>query len=250
MNADSNIQPPDLKKSPPTEVVGDGLPPGKEAIETEASILQLSPSPESGRISRVKTFFFTILHTAAFAIVTLLLCLHGSMIIGFPYDERSSVFARTTYASILGTLVLGPVFFTNERFMTFVKARYEIINTHTANGRLFKALWHSVLLSAVAVGTVAFAASFGHGFIFWSLVYSESVPTEKMVIDAVLVPVACLLGGFRWTYEVVSIAMWVLIRIPKISTGLEGDKYDRLMKMAYVSFSFLFVQFLFDAHLF
>lgn len=28
--------------------------------------------------------------------------------------------------------------------------------------------------------------------------------------------------------------MWVLIRIPKISTGLEGVKYDRLIKIAYV----------------
>lgn len=247
MNPDSNVESPDLKKPLPAEVVGSDLPPGsgKETVDAEASVLQPSSSPESRGVSRVGSFFFTISYTAAFAIVTLLLCLHGSQTIGFPYDERSAVFARTTYASIIGSIVLGPVYFTSKRFMTFMKARHEAINIHTANGRLFEALRHPVLLSAVVVGTAASAASLGHGLIFRSLVYSESVPTEKMVIDSVLVPVACLLGGLRWTYEVVSTAMWVLVRIPKISTGLEGDKYDRLMKIAYVPFSFLFVEFLF-----
>jgi len=61
-----------------------------------------------------------------------------------------------------------------------------------------------------------------------------------MVVDAVLIPVAYLLGGLRWTREVVGMAMWVLIRIPKISAGLEGEKYDKLIKISYAySISFL-----------
>lgn len=242
MSADSIIESSDFKKPFLAGVVEDVPPPlTKDAVDVEVSIPQPTLSPESRPISRVKALLFKVLHTVAFAIVTLILLLRGSLSIGFPRDERSAVFTRTTYAGILGSAILGPVFFTNKRFMIFMKARYETINIHIANGRLFKALGSSALLSAVVIGIVASAASLGHGLIFWPLVYSESVPTEKMVVDAVLVPVACLLGGLRWTYEMVSITIWVLVRIPKISTGLEGDKYDRLMKTAYVSFLILFV---------
>ena len=230
MNPDSNAEAFDLKKPLLAEIVEDNA--SRPAVDLEASVPQLTSSSESRPVFRVKAFFSRILYTVAFAIVTLILCLHGSSTIGFPRDERSAVYARTTYASILGSVVLGPVYFTNKWFMTSTKAKYQSVNIHLANGRLLKALGHSVLFCAVVTGIVASAASLGHGLIFWSLVYSESASTEKMVIDAVLVPVACLLGGLWLAYEMISVAMWGLIRIPRISTGLEGDKYDRLMKMA------------------
>lgn len=242
MSADSNIEPSGLKKPLFAGVAEDGPPvAGNDGVDAEAPIIQTTCSLESQPIYRSKAFFFTVLYTVAFAVVTLILCLHGSLTIGFPYDERPAVFTRVAYASILGSAILGPAYFTSKRFTTFMKTRHETINIHMANGRLLKTLGHSVLLSAVVTGVVGSAASVGHGLIFWPLVYSESVPTEKMVVGSVLVPVACLLGGLRWTYEIVSIAMWVLIRIPKISSGLEGDKYDRVMKIAYVLVSFLFV---------
>jgi hypothetical protein len=142
------------------------------------------------------------------------------------------VFARVAYASILGSVILGPIYLSDQRFMTFMKARREVVNIHLANGRLLKAFGCSMLLSVIVTGVVVSAATLGHGLIFWPLVYSDGLTTRKMVIDAVLIPVACILGGIRWTLEMVSMTAWILIRIPKISTGLEGGKYDRLMKIA------------------
>ena len=232
MNAGSNIESSDLKKSPLPGVEECDTPP-YDVVDAEAAVPQHTPSPES-RLSRVKTAFLIIQYTVTFVIAALLFCLRGSVSIGFPYDERSACYTRATYASILGSVILGPVYFTSERFMTFMKARHEIVNIRIANGRLLKALGHSIPLYAVMIGIVASAASLGYGLIFWPLVYSNNLPTEKMALDAVLVPVACLLGGLRWAYEMVTLTMWVLIRIPKISTGLEGNKYDRLLKITCV----------------
>ena len=241
MSANTTLESLDLKKSFLTEVAEDVPPPAYDAVEVETAIPQLTSSPEFQPGSRVKTFFLTILYTVAFAIMTLIFCLNGSLAIGFPYDERSAVFIRATYASILGSAILGPIYFTNQRFTTLVKMRNEVVNIHMVNGRLLKALAHSLLLCAIVTATVISAAVLGYGFIFWPLVYSDNLSTKKMVVNAVLIPVACLLGGLRWTWELVAMMMWILIRIPKISTGLEGDKYDKLIKMAYVLFYLVFV---------
>lgn len=224
----------DLKKVL-IEAVEDIPPPAYDALDVEVAIPRSTSSPESRPVSRVKAFFLTILYVVAFVITTLIFCLYGSLAIGHSYDERLAAFARVTYASIFGSVILGPIYFTNQRFMTFMKAKNEVVNTHMANGRLLKAFGHSVLLCAIVTGVAASAATFGCGLIFWPFIYSDSLSTKKMVVNAVLIPVACLLGGLRWTWEAVSVAMWILIRIPRISTGLEGDKYDRLIKMAYVS---------------
>ncbi|KAF9652655.1 hypothetical protein BDM02DRAFT_2542728 [Thelephora ganbajun] len=236
MNANPTIDPLDLEKPPPTEAVEDVPPPAYDVVDLETAIPQSAPSPESRPVSRVKAFFLTILYTVLFVVMTLIFCLQGSLAFGSPHDKRSAALARAIYASILGSVALGPICFTYQRFMTFMKARNEAVNIHTANGRLLKALGHSVLLCAIVIGVVASAAMLGCGLImiFWPIVYSDSLSAKRMVVDAVLVPVACLLGGLRWTYEMVNMMMWVLIRIPKISTGLEGDKHGRLMKIAIV----------------
>lgn len=243
MNANTTLESLDLKKSLLTEVVEDVPPPAYDAVDVEPAIPQSRSLPESRLVSRVKTFFLTILYTVAFAIMTLIFCLHGSLAIGFPYDERLAVMTRVTYASILGSVILGPIYFTNQRFMILVKAKNGVVNIHMANGRLLKALGQSLLLCVIAIGIATSAATLGYGLTFWPLVYSDSLSTKKMVVDAVLIPVACLLGGFRWTLEVVTMMMWVLIRIPKISTGLEGGKYDKLIKIAYVLFYLVFGSF-------
>jgi hypothetical protein len=233
MSNGSNTESPDLKELSLVEVVEDiPPPPAYDTIDSEAAIPSFGLQP----VSRPQTFFFTILYTVAFTIATLVFCLQGSLAIGFPHDERAAGFARVTYASILGSVLLGPVYFTSQRFMISTKAKHEIVNIHLANGRLLKALGRSVLLCALVIGVVASAASLGYGLMFWPVVYSETetAPTEKMAIDAALIPVACLLGGLRWAYEMVNLTMWILIRIPKISTGFEGTKYDRTMKIAYV----------------
>lgn len=236
MSADTTLKSLDPKKPLLTETVEGVPPPAYDAVDVEPAIPQPTSSPESRPVSRVKTFFLTVLHTAAFAIVTLIFCLHGSLVIGFPHDERLAAFIRATYASILGSTILGPIYFTNQRFTTILKARNEIINIHAANGRLLKASGHSLLLCGIVIGMVTPAATIGYGLVFWPLVYSENLSTKKMVVDAVLIPAACLLGGLRWTWELVTMTMWILIRIPKISTGLEGDKHNRLIKIAYVPF--------------
>ena len=233
MSANPTFESSELKKQFLTEVVEDVPPPAYDIVDAEAAITPSTP-PESWLAPPVKTFFLTILCTAAFAITTSVFYLYGSLAIGFPYNERSATYARVTYASILGSVILGPIRFTNQRFMTSIMARGEVVNTHMANGRLLKAFGCLVLLCTIVTGVAASAATFGYGLIFWPLVYSDGLTTEKTVIDAVLVPVACLFGGLRFTREVVSMMMWVLIRIPKISTGLEGVKYDRLIKIAYV----------------
>lgn len=234
MSADPNFEPPELKKPFLTEVAKDIPLPGYDAVDAEAAIPQLT---ESWPVSRVKSFFLTILYTVAFAITTTVFCLHGSLSIGFPYDERSAASARVTYASILGCVILGPIYFTNQRFMAFMKARSDVINIHTANGRLLKAFGETALFCTIATGVGAFTVTLGYGLIFWPLLYSDNLTTKKMVIDAVLAPVACLLGGFRWAREAISITMWMLVRVPKISTGLEGGKYEKLIRMTYVSSS-------------
>ena len=246
MNDSLGTKPFDLEKLP-AEVVKDvSLPPASSSIDVEVAVPQPTPPPEFPQATRLRTFSLTILYTVAFAVATLIFCLHGSLLIGFPqYDERLAASWRATYASILGGVVLGPVYFTSERFMTYLKAKNEVVNTHLANGRLLKTFGHSALVCAVAIAAAMSAAALGLGLIFWPLVYSDAVPAEKMVVDAILVPVACLLGGLRWVYEMVSMAMWTLIRIPKISTGLEGSKYNRLVRIAYVLlFLFVFVFFL------
>ena len=225
---------PDPKKTLLTEVAEDIPPPAYDTVDVEVAVPQSTSSPESRPASRVKAFFLTILYTVAFAITTLILCLYGSLVIGCPYDERSATFARVTCASILGSVILRPVYFTNQRFVTFMKGKNEVVSAHVANGRLLKGFGHSVQLCAIVIGVAASAATLGYGLIFWPLVYSDSLSTKKMVVNAVLIPVACLLGGLRWTREVVSMMMWILIRIPKISTGLEGDKYNKLIKIAWV----------------
>ena len=242
MSANTTLESLDIKKPLLAETVAaeDVPSPAHDVVDVETAIPQLASSPESRPASRVKAFLLTILYTVTFAITTLIFCLYGSLAIGFPYDERFAAFARVTYASILGSVILGPVYFTSKRFVTFMKARNEAVNVHMANGRLLKALGHSVLLCAVVIGVVASAATLGYGLIFWPLVYSDSFSTKKMVIDAVLVPVACLLGGLRWAREVITMTMWILVRVPKISTGLEGSKYDRLIKIAYVLSALVF----------
>ena len=240
MSISMTFESPDLEKPFLTEVVDDIPSPAYDATDVEAVIPQPTPSPESLPVSRVKAFFLAILYILAFAITTSVICLCGSISIGFPYDERSAVYRRVVCASVLGSVILGPIYLTNRRFMTFMKGRKEVTHIHLANGRLLKALRYLLLLLTVATGVIAVTATFGHGLVFWPLAYSESRTTKKMVVDAVLVPVACLLGGLRWTREVVGMAMWVLVRIPKISTGLGGAKYDRLIKISHVySFSFL-----------
>lgn len=239
MGTDSTIEASDLKKLPLVEDGEDVPPPAYDAIGTEAAVPIHSPEICP---SWVKTFFFTTFFTVAFTITTLIFCLYGSLAIGFPYDEREAGFKRVTFASILGGVILGPIYFSSRGFMTFIRTKHEVINNRIAKGKLFRAFGHSVILCAVVVGVVASAASLGYGLVFRPFVYSESAPTEKMVLDAVLVPVACLIGGIRWAYEMLNISMWVLIRIPNISTGFEGAKYDRLMKITYaflsVSFAF------------
>jgi len=243
MSANTSFEFPDLRKPLLAEVLEVGTPSSTcDVTDVEAAIPQTTPSPESRPVSRVKAFFLTVLYTLVFAFTTSVVCLCGSVSIGFPYDERSAVYTRVTFASILGSVVLGPIYFTNQRFMVFVKGRNEVVHAHVANGRLLKALGRSLLLFTVATGAVGTAAAFGYGLVFWPLVYSDNCTTKKMVVDAVLVPVACLLGGLRWTREVVGMAMWVLVRIPKISTGLEGDKCDKLIKISCV-YSFLFLVF-------
>lgn len=226
MGADSTIEASDLTKLPPVEVEEGVPPPAYDAIDAEAA--DPNPSPEICP-SRAKPLLFS---TVAFTITTLIFCLYGSLAIGFPYDEREAAFKRVTFASIFGSVILGPVYFTSKGFITFASARHEVINNRIANGNLFRSFGHSVILCAVMIGVVASAASLGYGLVFWQLVYSDSVPTEKVLLDAALVPVACLIGGIRWAYEMLNISMWVLIRIPKISTGFEGAKHDRLVGIA------------------
>lgn len=223
MGANSTFEASNLTKLPLVEVEEGVPPPAYDAIDAETAVP--NPSPEI-RPSRAKALFFS---TAAFTITTLIFCLYGSLAIGFPYDEREAAFKRVTFASILGGIILGPVYFTSKGFVTFASARHEVINNRIANGKLFRAFGHSVILCAVVIAVVASAASLGYGLVFRQLVYSDSVPTEKMVLDAVLVPVACLIGGIRWAYEMLNISMWVLVRMPKISTGFEGAKHDRLV---------------------
>ena len=231
MSVNPTFESTEPKKPFPVEVVGGIPPPTYDAIDAEAAI----PQPtESQPVSRVKTFFLTILYTVAFAITTTVFCLYGSLSIGFLYDERAAAFARVTYASALGSVILGPIYFTNQRFTTFMKTRNDVVSIHMANGRLLKAVGYTVLVCAIVTGVAVFTATLGYGLIFWPLLYSDDLTTKKMVINAVLTPVACLLGGFRWTREVISITMWMLVRVPKISTGLEGEKYDKLIKIAYV----------------
>lgn len=234
MSAGTALDSPDLKKLPLAEVpvVEDVPPPAYDASDVETTILPPISSPES----RIKAFFLTAMYTMIFAITALIFCLYGSLVIGFAYDERLAAFTRVTYASILGSFVLGPIYFTNQRFMTCIKTRNRVVNVQLANGRLLKALGHSLLLCAAVTGVVASAATIGYGLIFWPFVYSDSLSTKEMVVAAVLVPVASLLGGLRWTLEVVTMTMWILIRIPKISAGLEGAKRDRLIKIAFVLF--------------
>jgi hypothetical protein len=234
MSPNPTFEPPNLKKPLLTEVVEAVPPPPYDVVDVEAAIPQPTLALESRPVSRVKAFFLMVAYTVAFAIVSLLICLRGSLTIGFGYDERSAAFARATYASTLGSVILGQIYFANQRFVTFMKTRGGAVNTHMASGRLLKALGCSVLFSIIVTGVVTSAATFGSGLIFWPVMYSDSLTTEEMVVDAVLIPVACLLGGLRWTYEMVGMMMWVLVRIPKISTGLEGDKYDRLMRIACV----------------
>jgi hypothetical protein len=240
MSADTTLESLDLKKPLPTEVVEDVPPPAYDVVDVETAIPQSTVSPESRPVSRVKTFFLTILYTAAFAIMTLIFCLHGLLVIGLPHDEKPAVLTRATCASILGSVILGPIYFIGQRSVTLVKARNEVVNIHIANGRLREALGHSLLLCVIIIGVVTSAAAFGYGLIFWPLVYSESFSTKKMVVDAVCIPAACLLGGLRWTWEVATMMMWILIRIPKISTGLEGDKHSKLIGIAYVLFYLVF----------
>jgi len=168
------------------------------------------------------------LYTVAFAIATLFLCLCGSLTNA---DEAPAI---AVFASISGCVILGPIYFTSQRFMACMKARNEVVSIHIANGRLAKAFRHSLPLCAIMTGVAASAATFGCGLIFWPLVQIAGLPTRRAVVGTVLVPVACLHGGLRWTYEIVSIAMWILVKIPKISTGLEGEKYDNLVKIACV----------------
>ena len=241
MSAESRIKPPDLEKPLPAEVVEGDAPPAKETVNAEASVPPPTPSPELRPISRVKALFLTTSYTVAFAIVTLVLCLHGSLTTD-AHDR--SVFIARTYASILGSVALGPVYFTNKRFMVSMKARHEAINIRLANGRLCKALGHSVRLGFIVIGVVASAALLGHGLTSWPLVHFKMVSALDVANGAIHIPCACLLSGLRCVYEMVSITMWVLIRVPKISTGLEGDKYDRLMKIAYVLTLFIRVPFL------
>jgi len=103
-----------------------------------------------------------------------------------------------------------------------------------ANGRLLKAFRDTVLVCVVVTGAVAFAATVGYGLIFWPLVYPENLPTKEVVVNAALISAACVLGGLRWAYEMISITMWILVRIPKISAGLEGDRYWKLVKIAII----------------
>lgn len=237
MSAGIAFESPDLKKSPLAEVpVEDVPPPAYEAADVETAISPPISSPESRPVSRIKAFSLAALYTITFAITALVFCLYGSLVIGFSYDERLAAFTRVTYASLLGSFLLGPIYFTNRRFVTCIKTRNEVTNIHLANGRLLKALGHSLVLCAAVIGLVASAATIGCGLIFWPFVYSDGLSTKKIVVAAVLVPVASLLGGLRWTLEVVTMTMWVLIRIPKISTGLEGAKFDRLVKIAFVLF--------------
>jgi len=156
------FEPPDLKPFP-TEVLEATLSPACGAADVEVAIPQPTPSPESRPVSRVKAFFFTALYTLVFAITTSVVCLCGSVSIGFPYDERSAVYTRVTCASILSSVVLGPIYFTNRRFITSMKERNELVHVHIANGRLLKALGRSLLLLTVAIGVVATAATFGYG---------------------------------------------------------------------------------------
>lgn len=238
MSAGTTFESPDLKKSPLVEVPveEDVPPPTYEVADIETAIPPPMPSPESRPVSRIKAFSFTALYTIIFAIATLIFCLYGSLVIGFSYDERLAAFTRLTYAALLGSFVLGPIYFTNSGFITCIKTRNEVANIHLANGRLLKALGHSLLLCAAVLGVVASAATVGCGLIFWPFVYSGSLSTKKMVVAVVLIPVASLLGGLRWTLEFVTMTMWIVIRIPKISTGLEGAKHDRLIVIAFVLF--------------
>jgi len=231
MSANPSSDSPDLQKNPLTEVVEDVPPPAYNVHDVEAAIAQSATSPKSQPESRTKTFLLTTLYTVIFAIAAVIFGLRGSWTIGFGYDEELAAYARSTYAGIIGSIILGPIFFTNRRFRGYMGARKEAINIHIANGRLIKALGNSLLYFAVVTGAAAFAAALGYGLMFWPLEYSDSLSTEKMVVRAILIPVACLFGGFRWTCEMVSMAMWILIRAPRISAGLEGEKYERLIKI-------------------
>jgi len=233
MSAGTTFDSPDLKTALLAEVpVEDVPPPAYDATDVEIAIHPPMSSPEFRLVSRIKAFSLTALYTMIFAITTLIFCLYGSLVIGFSYDERLAAFTRVTYASLFGSAVLGPIYFTNRRFVACVKTRNEVANIHLANGRLFKALGHSLLLCAAVIGVATSAATIGCGLIFWPFVYSDGLSTKKMAVAAILIPAASLLGGLRWTLEVVTMTMWILIRIPKISAGLEGAKYDRLVKIA------------------
>ena len=122
----------------------------------------------------------------------LIFALYGSLAIGFPYDDRLAAFTRVTYTSILGSVILA-----SQWFMTFMKARNEAVNIHVANGRLLKASGDSALLCVIVIGVVAPVATHCYGFIPLSIVYPDSLSTKKIATDAVLVPVAYLLGGLR-----------------------------------------------------
>jgi len=235
MSVNPSFKSPDLKEPLLTEVVEDVPPPAYDAPDVKAAIAQPTTSPESQQVSRVKMFFLTILYTIAFTIATLFFCLYGSL----TNDEASTAIA--VFGSILGSVILGPIYFTNQRFMACVKARNEVISIYIANGRLVEAFRHSLLHCAIVTGVVASAATIGCGLIFWPFAHVGDLSTEKMLVGTVLVPVACLHSGLRWTYEAVSMAMWILVKIPRISTGLEGEKYDNLLKTACV---FVLIRFL------
>lgn len=233
MSVNPTLESSDLKKLSIPEVVEDVPLPTYDTVDLEAANPRSTPS-EFRPASRVKTFFLTALYTAAFTITTLMFCLHGLVFIGSPYNERLEVFERGIYASIFGSIILGPMYFTNQSFMTFAKARNEVINIHMTNGRLIRAFRDLALFCAVVVGAVVSAATLGSGLVFWPLVHSNDPFTKNMAVDAALTPIAGLFGGLRWSYEVIGMMIWTLVRIPRISTGLEGDKYENLIKIACV----------------
>lgn len=205
-------------------------PPVYNPTGAEAATPQSTTSPEFQPETQFDTNILAFLYTIVFIFTTVGLCWLGSYNITVQPDEQQQAFARLIYASLLGSIVLGPILFTNRRFSDFKKAKAEAFMVHTANGRLLEALKHiSFLYIVIVIGASAIAATVGYGLIFWPLVYSESLSTMKMVEDAAIIPLACFLGGFRLLWAVYNILLWTLIRVPKIS-GLEGEKYDKLIK--------------------
>lgn len=151
------------------------------------------------------------------------------------------MFARLAYASFLGSVVLGPIYFTNQRFVALTKTRIEAVIINIANGKLVFASAYLSLLYIFVTAIAVSAATVGYGLILWPLVYSESLSTKEMVDDAAIIPLTCFFGALRWIWEMYSITLWSLIRLPKISIGLEGEKYDRLIKIRH---GFVLVRFL------